>query len=101
VICEDGLHTRADRDLAARVAGEVSDHANAIRLRNLDPQHDVGHALLQRRVHRVPNALPAEHAREPGHALEAELERVTAVSALHVERAPAHHRARVLCCVWW
>src|SRR5882672_3668427 len=77
---EHRLHRRADRDLLRRVSCQVPDHAHVAGLGQLDQHDDVRSVVPQRRMHRVPGALPRIDAAAWRHRHPLEIEGEAAVA---------------------
>src|SRR5579885_1735800 len=71
---------RTDIDLLLRIAEQVSDHANASRLRQLDQRKDVSAAVAQGGMHRMPGARPAVDAAARLNRLPADVERAAGMA---------------------
>ena len=73
MVLEHGLHRRTDRHVLTRVAKQIAHHAGAIVVRELHQRDDVRSLFVQRRMHRMPNALVAVDARRLRHLLEGQI----------------------------
>src|SRR5690606_12511115 len=77
---EDGLYLRTDPNLLLRIAEQVADQADIVGMRQFHQDDDVGAVSLERRVHRVPDALPTKDAAASFDRLPSHVEGVTAVA---------------------
>ena len=59
VVFEHGFHFCADPDVLFRIAEQIADHPDIARMRQFHQHHDIGAMIFQRRMHRMPGALPA------------------------------------------
>src|SRR6267143_357740 len=77
---EHRLDRRAARDLLHRVSYQIADHAHVAGPGQLDQHDDVRSVIRQRRMHRVPGALPRIDAAARRHRHPLEIEGETAVA---------------------
>ena len=73
VMLENRMHLGTDLDILTRVAEEVADHAGTVVVGKLHQYDDVRALLVERGMHRVPDALVAVDAPNQRHLVEREI----------------------------
>ena len=82
MVLEDRIDGRADRDLALGRGHEVADHADPVRVGELDEDDHVGAGLGEHRVDGMMRALPAVDPRLARNGRELEIEGMAAVAEM-------------------